>query len=89
MNIPARRDNLSVVPDSVNLTLSYGPTSQKFNATGKTLGEFLGDGDVGQVMGFSNAWDGNVLVNGQPATRDYQLQPGDNVEVIKRAGDKG
>ncbi|MBP9668948.1 MAG: hypothetical protein KBE09_01525 [Candidatus Pacebacteria bacterium] len=78
-----------VTTGSVQLSLSYGPTTQSFDAVGRTVEDFLGDQDVADVMGYNEPWKGSVLVNGKAAGRTYVIQPGDNIEVIKQAGDKG
>ncbi len=81
--------DVPVTTGTVKLSLSYGPTTQNFDAVGRTVEDFLGDADVTEVMGYTDPWKGTVLVNGKPAGRSYVIQPGDNLEVIKQAGDKG
>ena len=87
-NVVSLRDT-GAMPEQVNVTVSYGPTSQEFELPqGATVDSVRGNSYIKEVIGFKGGDKEIITVNGRAATPGQTLRPGDNVEVIREAGEK-
>jgi hypothetical protein len=73
----------------ISIQVGYGPSIQEFEVNSTdTVREVLGNPYIQEIIGFSS--DGNkiVTVNGRDAQYGDVLRNGDQLEVVKRAGEK-
>lgn len=65
--------------------ISSGATSKQFNVAGYTISSVMEF--MKEVFNVDSA--SSPLVNGKEVNSDYVIQGGDNIEFIKKAGNKG
>jgi hypothetical protein len=80
------------LPTVMVKSISYGP-GYKENVTvapGQKISDVLADGTIRDTVGYGNLKDANTMfiVNGKQVNPDYVVVGGEEIEIIKKAGEK-
>lgn len=79
------------LPEKIAVNVSYGANVKDFSIMGEqTMGQVLADKDISTVIGYGDLGASNVMLiaNGELVNKDYVVKTGDQLEIIKRAGEK-
>lgn len=88
---PEQKEGFSPQSKQINVTVAYGSNHDKFQVQkGQTMGQVLADVTIRETIGYGSVKDENVMLiaNGKEVTPDYVVNENDDLEILKRAGEK-
>lgn len=89
--MPTEKEQFVPQDNTTSVSLLYGSSYGQFKVpAGATMGEVLADVQIKEQIGYGNLNDPNTMLiaNGELVQPDYVVKENDDLEIIKRAGEK-
>jgi sulfur carrier protein ThiS len=88
---PETQEGFAPKSKTIDVTVAYGSNYNKFQVQkGQTMGQVLADVAIRAEIGYGSVKDENVMfiANGKQVDADYVVNENDDLEILKRAGEK-
>lgn len=89
---PAKQEGFVPKTNLMGVSVAYGSNYDKFQVpSGSTMGEILSDSSIRAQIGYGQIKNDEkvmLIANGKEVGEDYVVKENDELEILKRAGEK-